>query len=160
MIGNLAITDDVLEAGELIRENGGEQVFRFHSLQRRGELRAAAKSRHRERARRVPAPANREHRRVEHCLHKKLANRLGIEVMKNFFEWKRMLSSERDHNRIVSRGRLEFEIERSTKTFPQGETPSPVDPVAKRRMQNQLHPADSSKNRSITKVCCDGIAPS
>src|SRR5438105_8947852 len=50
-----------------------------------------------------------------------------------------MLSAERDHNRIVRRGGLELEIERSTKTFSQREAPSAIDSIAKWRMQNQLH---------------------
>ena len=38
MIGNLAVPDDVFETRELVRENCGQQIFRFHSLERGGDF--------------------------------------------------------------------------------------------------------------------------
>src|ERR1041385_4341692 len=52
-----------------------------------------------------------------------------------------MLSPKRNHDRIVGRCGLELEIERSTKTFSERETPSTIDSISERRMQNELHPA-------------------
>ena len=52
-----------------------------------------------------------------------------------------MLRAERNHNRVIGRRCLQLEIERTTKTFSQCETPRPIDSAAERRVQNQLHPA-------------------
>ena len=68
MIRDLAVANDVLQARELIRENCGQKIFRFHPLQRRGDFRAASKAWHGERTGRIPAPANREHWRVKQRL--------------------------------------------------------------------------------------------
>ena len=88
MIRDLAVAHDVLQARELIRENCGQKIFRFHPLQRRGDFRAATETRHGERTGCVPAPANREHWRVEQRLNKKLSNCFGIQIPKNFVERK------------------------------------------------------------------------
>ena len=141
MVRNLAIAHDVLETRELIGKNCREQIFRFHSLQRRGEFCPAAKAGHSKRARRIPTPANRKHRRVEQCLHEHFAHCFGIQITKNFIERERVLCPERDDDRIVSRRGLQLEIERSTKAFPKCEPPRAIDSVAEGRMQNELHPA-------------------
>src|ERR1041384_644241 len=52
-----------------------------------------------------------------------------------------MLCSKRDDDRLVGGRGLELEIERSTKTFSEGETPSAIDSISEWRMQNKLHSA-------------------
>ena len=108
---DFAVADNMLQTSQLIRKNRSQQIFRFHSLEGRGELRATAKTRNGERTSRVPTPANREHWRVEERLDKKIANSLGIEVSENFVERKRMLRSKRDNDRVVGGSGLQFEIE-------------------------------------------------
>src|SRR5207237_607328 len=118
-----------------------EKILRFHSLKRRGEFRSATKTRHGKRARCVPTPADREHRRIEQCLNEKIPHGFRIQITKNFVQREGMLSPERDDNRIVGGRGLEFEIKRSTKTFPQRQPPRAIDPIPEGRMQNELHPA-------------------
>src|SRR6266516_1822013 len=52
-----------------------------------------------------------------------------------------MLRTERDHDRVVRCRCLQLEIERTTKTFSQCETPGAIDSTAERRVQNELHSA-------------------
>src|SRR5947209_6369334 len=141
MIRDFAIAHDVFETSKLIRENGREEILRFHPLQRRSQLGSAAETRDCERSGRVPAPTNRKHRRIEQGLNKNIPHRFRIQITKNFLEWKRVLGSERDHDGIVSGRSLELEIEGSTKTFPKRQTPRAIDSITKRRMQNELHSA-------------------
>ena len=74
VIGYLAIADDVLAAGDLVREDVGEQILGLHALQLRRELSPAAEARQGERHGSVPAPAGGEHRRVEQRLHEQWAD--------------------------------------------------------------------------------------
>ena len=52
-----------------------------------------------------------------------------------------MLSAEREHNGVIGCRRLQLEVERSTKSFAQRQPPSPIQPDAERRMDDQLHSA-------------------
>src|SRR6266545_5900358 len=52
-----------------------------------------------------------------------------------------MLRSERNHDRIIGGRSLQLEVERSAKTFSQGQPPGAIDPIAKWRMQDELHSA-------------------
>src|SRR4029453_10396962 len=52
-----------------------------------------------------------------------------------------MLRSKRNHDRIIGGRSLQLEIERATKTFAQGQSPSTIDSIAKWRMQDELHSA-------------------
>ena len=141
MIGHFAVADDVFEAGELIGKNGGEEILGFHALQRRGRAATTALSWHGQRARGIPAPANRKHRRVEQRLHENVANGFGIEIAKDFVERKGMLRAERNDNGVVGRGGLQFEIETAAKSFAQSQSPGAIDAIAKGRMEDQLHSA-------------------
>ena len=50
-----------------------------------------------------------------------------------------MLGSQRKHNGVVGRGRLQFEIKGAAESFAQRQTPGSVYPNAERRMQHELH---------------------
>src|SRR6266516_4591126 len=52
-----------------------------------------------------------------------------------------MLRSERNHDRIIGGRGLQLEVERSAKTFSQGQPPGAIDSIAKWRMQDELHSA-------------------
>src|SRR5262249_54504425 len=141
MIWDFAITHYVFQTGQLIRENCRQKIFRFHALQWRRDFRTATKPRNRKRTRRVPAPANGEHRRIEQGLHEQVTHRCGMQIAKNFFQRKRMLRTERNYNRVVSSRRLQFKIERPTETLSQSQTPGAIDPTAEWRVKHKLHPA-------------------
>src|SRR5947207_6440894 len=141
MVRNFAIAYDVFQTSELIRKYCCQKIFRFHALQWRGYFCAATKPRHRKGTCRIPAPANREHRRVEQGLDQEVTHRFGIQIAKNLLKRERMLRAKRNHDCIICRCRLELEIERTTKTFSQRESPCAVDPITKWRVKNQLHPA-------------------
>ena len=68
VVGDLAFANDVLEARLLVGEGAGEQVVGADPHQVAGHLLAGLKPGGGERARRVVAPANLEHRRVEQRL--------------------------------------------------------------------------------------------
>ena len=61
MIGDADRPGEILGAGHLIGENGGEQIVGAHALDRRGYARSAAESQNGERPRCIPAPARAEH---------------------------------------------------------------------------------------------------
>src|SRR5947209_4510465 len=111
MIGDLTIANDVFEAGKLVGKDRGEEVFGFHSLKRRGNLASAPLTRQSEGSRGVPAPMDPEHRSIQQCLDKQVANGLAVKITEDLFERERMLGSEGQHDGVVSRGRLEFKIE-------------------------------------------------
>ena len=74
MCRNFYWAAQVFSARELIGKHQREQIFRGHPLQLRCNLPAAAPTRNRQRARRVPAPANIEHGRVEQRLRQHIAD--------------------------------------------------------------------------------------
>ena len=61
-----------------------------------------------------------------------------------------MLLAQRNHDPVVGRRSLQFEIEGHAEPLPQGEAPGPVDPAPEWRVQDQLHPA-----AFIEKPLCD-----
>src|ERR1700691_2309740 len=92
-------------------------------------------------ARRIPAPACGEHRRIEQRLREHVLDVFRPQEFEYDFEWKGMLLAERKHDAIVGGGRLQFEIERAAEAFAQRQTPGAIDPRAERSMQNELHAA-------------------
>ena len=88
MIWNLAVSDDVLQARKLVRKYCRQKIFRFHTLQWRGDFRASTETRHGKRPGGVPPPSNREHRGVKQCLHEQVANGFGIQITKHLIKWK------------------------------------------------------------------------
>ena len=141
MIGNHAVAGDVFEARKLVGKHGGEQVFGFHALQRRGDLASAAVAREGEGATRIPPPPDREHRRIEQRLDEDLAHGVAVQIAENLAERKRMLGAEGKHDGIVGGGGLQFEIEGAAEPLAKREAPRPVDAAAERGMDDQLHPA-------------------
>src|ERR1700682_542239 len=64
-----------------------------------------------------------------------------MQELKNIRQRKAMLLGQRDVQTVVGGCRLQFEIEAAAEALAQRQSPSLVDPSAKRRMDNQLHPA-------------------
>ena len=141
MIRDFAIARDILQASQLVGKDRRQQILRFHALERRRNPLSAALPRQGQRAGCVPAPANRKHGRIEQGLHQKIANRSAVQITKNLLQWKRVLRPQREHNRIIGRSRLQFEVERPAETFAQGQPPGPVHSNPEGRVQDQLHAA-------------------
>ena len=141
MVRDFAVACDVFETGELIGKHTRDEVLSLHALQRRGNFASAPLAREGQSARRVPAPADRKHRRVQQRLHQKVADRLAVEITKDFIERKGMLRSQRENNCVVRRRRLQFEIKRAAKPFAQCQPPGAVHPDAERGVDDQLHSA-------------------
>lgn len=141
MMRDLAFADDVLEAGGLIGEHGREQIVALHPLQLRRGAPAAGEARQRERGRRIPAPAHAEQRRVEEGLHQHMLGAGGAQVAPHFVEREAVRERQRQDDRVVGRGRLQFEVEAAAEALTQREPPRAVDAAAERRMNHQLRAA-------------------
>src|ERR1700676_5077195 len=64
-----------------------------------------------------------------------------MQESKNIRQRKTMLLGQRDVQAVVGGCRLQFEIEAAAEALAQRQSPGLVDPAAKWRMDNQLHPA-------------------
>src|SRR5689334_10248281 len=94
---NLTFTGrQVFGAGDLIREDRGQQIFGVHPLQLRRNFLPAATAQDGERTRHVPAPANVPHRRIEQRLTEQLPDSFRVEVMKDLVEWKAVRWTKRE----------------------------------------------------------------
>ena len=111
VVGNLALAGEVLLAGDLVREHVGDQILGVHPLPLRRHAVAIAVALDRQRAGGVPAPAQLEHRRVEHRLHHDLAHGLAVEIAEDFIEWKTVDRTQREHDVVLVGGGLQLEIE-------------------------------------------------
>ena len=78
---------------------------------------------------------------MEHGGKQDLEKRLAAQEPEHRLEREAVLLAKRDHNPVVGRRSLQFEIEGHTEPLPQGEAPGPIDPAPEWRVQHQLHPA-------------------
>ncbi len=138
VVGNLALADDVLQAGDLVGEHGGEQVLAAHALDLRRGLLAAAEARQRQCGHGIPAPARAEQRRVEQGLGQHVVGAGRVQVARHLDQRKAVAGGQRQHDRILGGGRLQLEVELATEALAQGQPPRPVDPAAERRVDHQL----------------------
>ena len=141
MIGYLDLSGQILGAGDLIREHRRQQVFGIHARDLRRDFLAAAKTRQRKRNAGVPAPAYLEHRRRAQCLHEQLTYRIRVQIPRGLRQLETMRMSQRQHNVILGRGRLKFEIECTAEPLAQGQSPRAIYAAAKWGMNHQLHAA-------------------
>ncbi len=141
MVGHFALADEIFGTGDLIGKDGGDQIFGLHAQELRRDLLAAAKARQRQRDAGDPAPARREHRRVEHRLDQHRAHALRVEIAGDFGEVEAVRRGERQHDVVLGRRRLQLEIELTAEALAQRETPSAIEPAAERRVDDELHPA-------------------
>ena len=138
MVRHFAFADDVLQASHLVREHGGHQVLGLHPLQLRRDLPAADEARQRQRGGCVPAETRGEQRRVQQCLHQHLFGAGRMQVAHHLDQRERMAGRERQHDRVLGRRRLQFEIELAAEALAQRQSPGLVDAAAVRRMDHQL----------------------
>ena len=141
VVGDLALADDVLQAGELVGEDRRDQVLGVHARELRRHLAAAAEARQRERHRRDPAPAGDEHRRIEQRLDQQRPDARRMQVARDLGELEAVRRGQRQDDVVLGRGRLQLEIELAAEALAQRQPPGAVDPAAERRMDHELHAA-------------------
>src|SRR5215468_882345 len=130
----LTVADYVFTAGDLIGKYGGEQIFRLHPLQLRRNLAAAPPADYGQRPVRVPPPARRKHRGVQKGLYQQIAHGRGLQITKDVFQRETVRETERKNYRVFRSRRLQLEIELSTKTLAQRQTPGAIEPAPEWRM--------------------------
>ena len=139
MIGDLALADDVLQAGQLVGEHHRDQVLRVLPQPRRRHAPAGTPARHRQGAAGGPAPAHPEQRRIEHRLDHHLAHAGRMEEVEGIREWEAVGRSQRQDDRVLRRRRLQLEVEGLAEALAQGQPPCPVETAAERRVHHQVH---------------------
>ncbi len=102
----LTFTDDVFQAGQLVGEHRGDQVFAFHSLNLRRHLAPAGVARQCQRGASVPAPTHPEQRCIEYGLDKYLFGRGRVQVAPDVIQFKTVGGRERQHDRVFAGGGL------------------------------------------------------
>ncbi len=127
MLGHLALTDEVLLAGELIRKHHGDEVLGIGTLQRRRHALAVAIAPDGEGDVGDPAPAPREQRHSEQGLHQNVAHRRRVQVVPDLLEREAVGRPERQHDAVLERGRLQLEVEAAAEALAQREPPGAID---------------------------------
>src|SRR6516225_7706560 len=141
MVWHLALADEILGAGDLVREDRAEKIFGHHAHKLRGYLLPAPEARQGKRNAGHPAPARAEHRRIKQRLNEQLAHGLRVEIARHISEFEAVRSSQRKHNVVFRCSRLELEIELAAKALAEREPPGAVDAAAIGRVDHKLHAA-------------------
>ena len=141
MVGDLALADDVFEAGELVGEDDRDQVLRGLAQKRRRHPPAGPPARQGEGAARVPAPAHAEERGVEHRLGEHVAHRVGVQEAEGVCEREAVRRPEREDDRVLGRRRLQLEVEGLAEALAESQSPGAVQPAAERRVDDHVHVA-------------------
>ena len=141
MVGDLALADQVLGAGELVGEDRRDQVFGPHARELRRHLPAAAEARQRQRHACDPAPARDEHRRIEQRLDQHRPHRGGMQVARHLAQLEAVRRGEREHDVVLGRRGLQLEVELAAEALAQRQPPGAVEAAAVGRMDHQLHAA-------------------
>ena len=126
MVGNLPLAGQVFGAGKLVREYQRQKVLGVGALKRRRQALAVSHALHRERDARVPAPASREHRRIQERLNQQLAHGSGAQVVDHVGQRKAVGRAEGQHDAVIKRARLQFEVKFAAETLAQRKTPGAV----------------------------------
>ena len=157
MIGDLAIAGDVLSAGHLVGEHAGDQILRLHARELRRDLLAAAEPRQRQRDTRHPPPPRGEHRRIEQSLDQQRSHAVGTQILRHLRQFETVRRGQRQHDIVLGRRRLQFEVEFAAEALAQREAPGAVDPAAERRVDHKLHAA-RLRRRSVPARWCRASA--
>src|SRR5690606_19725064 len=110
VLGDLAFAGQVLGAGDLVGEHGGEQVLALHALQLRGDLVAGDEARQRQRGGGVPAPAHAERGGVEQGLGEHVGGAGRVQVAADVLEREAVAGGERQDDGVFGGGGLQFEV--------------------------------------------------
>lgn len=141
MIRRFQIAGAVFEAGCLHREHRGEQIFSPKPLQMRRHPLSAALPQHAERSCDIPPPANTKHRCSQESLNEHRLGDSRVEEREHLLEREALLRTHGEHDAIVIRAGLQFEIECAAEALPQCKPPGTVDSSAKWRVNHKLHAA-------------------
>src|SRR5687768_18599313 len=123
MVGDLAITRDVVEACGGVWKCRGHEIIRLHALELRRDLHAVPFARYRQRDGGIPPPPCGEQRRIQYGLDERVAQRRGVDVAENVRQWERVLRSKRQHQRVFGGRRLQLEVELSAELLAQRQRP-------------------------------------
>ncbi len=162
MIRHLPLAHEVLGAGDLVREDGRDQVLRLHAHELGRHLPAAAEARQSERNTCHPTPPRREHRRVKHGLDEQRPHAGGMKITGNFDQFKAVRRGQRQHDVVFGCRRLKFEVELPAEALAQSEAPGAVDAAAERGMDHELHAARFVKealqhDRLLRRQAAEGL---
>src|SRR5262249_31328073 len=141
VLGYLAVTTEVFGASQLIGKNAADQIFGGHARQLRWHFFAAAKTRDRQRHAGNPAPTRNEHWGIEQRLDQHVLDGGGVEVAHHLSQFEAMRRGQRKDDAVLSRRRLQLEIEFAAEAFAQRQTPGAIDAAAVGGMDHQLHAA-------------------
>ncbi len=131
----------VVLARDLGREHRREEVVRAHPGDRRGHPLPLEQPRDGERARRVPAPPDAEHRSLEGGLREHVVEGGLGEQLEDGLERERVLRAERQEDALVGGGGLQLEVEAAAEALAEREAEGAVRARAERRVDDELHPA-------------------
>jgi hypothetical protein len=141
VIGDANRSGEILGARGLVRKDRRDQVIGAHAQQLRRHFAAAAHPQDCERADGVPAPTRRKHRRRQERLRQHVLDTGRLDVFEDDLERKRVLVGEREHDAVVGRRGLQFQIERTAEALAKRQAPRAIDARAERRVQDELHPS-------------------
>ena len=141
VVGNLALAGKIFLAGDLVREDMGDEIFGVHALPLGRHALPVAVALDRQRAGRVPAPAHFEHRSVKHGLDHDFAYGLAVEIAEHFVQREAVHRAKRQHDIVLVGRRLKLEIEGTAEALAQGQTPGPVEAAAEWRVDDEVHVA-------------------
>ena len=141
VLGHLTLALDVLETGDLIGEYVGHQVLGIHPLELRRHALAIAIALDGQRAGGIPAPAHLEHGGVEQRLHQHVLHAAALQIGIDFLQWKTVHRAQGDHDAVLVRGGLQFEVEGAAEALAQGKTPRTIEATAEGRMYDDVHVA-------------------
>ena len=153
VVWNPALADDVFQAGDLVGKHRREQILALHALQLRRHLAAALEARQRERGHRVPAPAQAEHRCVEQGLDQHMLGGARVQIAGDFVERKTVAGRQRQHDCVLGRRGLQFEVERAAEALAQGEAPGAVHAAAEWRVDDELGAAGLVEEAFHRELC-------
>ena len=119
----------------------GHQVVGLHALDRGRIPAPAALAQDHERATEVPPPAHLEHRREQERLRQRLRRGPRRQEARDFIERQALAGTERQHDRVVARRRLQLEVEAPAEALAERQAERAVDASAERRVDHELHPA-------------------
>ena len=159
MFRDHAVASDVFKAGQLVRKDSREQVFRLHPLQWRRVLRPP-RCRGRASARVAFHRSDREHRSVQESLDEDVADRVCMQKMKNVLKRERMLGSQESTMASSVAAACSSKLNERQNRFRRASPQARLMRTPNGECTTSCMPPDSSKKRSSTSRCCDGIVPS
>ncbi|CRM09569.1 hypothetical protein [Pseudomonas sp. 58 R 3] len=141
VFGHFALASKVFQAGNLVGKHAGDQVFAFHALDLRRHLAPAGVARQRQGHTGIPAPPYAKQRRIQHGLDQQVLGAVAVHIAPHLIQLKTVAGGQRQHDCILTGGRLQFKVERAAKTLAQCQAPRAVDAAAERRVDDQLSAA-------------------